>query len=62
MIKLRSINGSHEVVETPYKFVELCDTTGKLAILIYMDSEGFVKVVKEQDPDFLRYKKIMKLN
>ena len=49
MIRLRETRGKVAELQEAFKFVEVCDLDGNIAMLIYTDSNGAVQIIRATD-------------
>lgn len=57
MIRIRETDGKVMVVDESYRFVEVCDMTGRVARVLYFDSHGVLHDVDSNSPEAARYKR-----
>jgi hypothetical protein len=57
MIQIRSTDGTVQTISGPFRFVELCDTTGSPAIVAYMDEQKQLHILVEGTEEANRYEK-----
>ncbi len=60
MIRIRDTNRQLAELHDRFRFVEICDLSGKIAMLIYMDDAGVVHTARAGDPMATRYAAMMK--
>ena len=56
MLRLRAKNGKLLHLNEPLQFVEICDTEGHVARVIYADAQGYIHDVGPGDLEADRYK------
>jgi hypothetical protein len=61
MLRIRDMKGQVSEITEPYRFVELCDATGKVAKLFFIDDSGMLRVVDARDKDAAEYSKLFKV-
>jgi hypothetical protein len=62
MIRLRNADGKCFTTEKlGTSFVEVCDTTGAVAAVVYSPAKGEVVIAKAGDPEYFRYLELYKL-
>lgn len=60
MLRIRKTDGTAEEIREDLKFVEVCDDMGRIAVLIFRDSAGKIKVVQHNDPEAEKYRRLFK--
>ena len=58
MIRLRDTDSKTSVVEDRFRFVEICDSNGKLGGLVFIDDANVVHVATSKDPELRKYAKM----
>jgi len=62
MLRLRSLGGEVKNLEDDFRFIEIADLEGKLALLIYEDAEGTIILLKKEDQKFKDYVDLYELD
>ena len=60
MLRIRDTNGVASEIHEKFRFLEVCDTAGKIAVLIFVDDTGAVKLVEADTPEAERYQKLFR--
>jgi hypothetical protein len=55
MLRIRDTSGQTAEIQEQFRFVEICDLRGDVAILLYRDDAGTIKMVRAGDPEAVRY-------
>lgn len=55
MLRIRDINGQAQEIQDQFRFIELCDLEGRVAILFYRDDAGVIHTVRHGDPQATKY-------
>lgn len=58
MIRARNKAGAHLAISPDVGFLEICDSTGKVAVAVYTDSAQLVHVVTKDSHEASRYANI----
>ena len=57
MVRVRTTDGSLHVLGEKARFVEICDKQGGLAVVVFINDAGVIKILSPGDDEFLRYVK-----
>ena len=49
MIRIRDTNGKPAEIHDTFRFVEICDKAGQIAVVVYCDNAGAVKMIETKD-------------
>lgn len=60
MLRIRDTNGAASEIHEKFRFVEVCDISGKIAVLIFVDDAGAVKMVEAGTPEATRYQNLFR--
>ncbi len=62
MIRIRDIRGQLTTLPPDSRFVEICSDEGKVAKVVFFDDGGHVRIFGPEDPEAIRYAKMMNIN
>lgn len=60
MLRIRDTSGATSEIHEKFRFIEVCDIAGKIAVLIYRDDAGAVKLVEAGTPEAQRYQNLFR--
>lgn len=55
MIRVRTAEGKAYKMADSARFVEICDSEGRVAAIVFQNNNGAVRVVSTEDKEFYRY-------
>lgn len=61
MIRLRKANGELQEQDSDWGFVEMCDSQGKVAFILYKDGPVY-RMFGKQDKEAVNYSKVFKVD